>query len=63
MSKKTIKKEVLQYTAIFEAEKKGYTVSVPELPGCVSQGDTFEEALENIKEATSLYAESFIKLK
>ena len=30
---------------------------VPDLPGCASQGETFEEALENIKDAISLYLE------
>jgi predicted RNase H-like HicB family nuclease len=34
-----------------EAEEGGYIVSCPALPGCHSQGDTVEEALENIKEA------------
>ena len=33
------------------AEEGGYIVSVPELPGCVSQGDTFEQALEMIQDA------------
>ena len=33
------------------AEEGGYTVTVPELPGCISEGDTFEEALEMIKDA------------
>jgi predicted RNase H-like HicB family nuclease len=33
----------------------GYSVYVPELPGCVSQRDTWEEALGNIKEAIALY--------
>ena len=33
------------------AEEGGYTVSVPELPGCVSEGDTFEEAWEMIQDA------------
>ena len=32
-------------------EDGGYTVTVPSLPGCISQGDTKEEAMENIKEA------------
>ena len=36
-----------------EAEEGGYAVSVPDLPGCVSEGDTFEEALEMIKDAMS----------
>lgn len=34
-----------------EAEEGGYIVSCPALPGCHSQGDTVEDALENIKEA------------
>jgi predicted RNase H-like HicB family nuclease len=40
------------YKVIFEpAEEGGYTVYVPSLPGCISEGDTYEEALANIKEA------------
>lgn len=35
----------------------GYTVTVPALPGCISEGDTREEALKNIKEAVDLYLE------
>ena len=33
------------------AEEGGYVASVPELPGCVSEGDTLEEALEMIQDA------------
>lgn len=56
--KKVMKKKVYQYTGIFEpAEEGGYTVTIPSLPGCISEGDTFEEALRNIKEAASLYLE------
>ena len=36
-------------------EEGGYTVYVPSLPGCISQGETIEEAMKNIKEATGLY--------
>lgn len=39
-------------------ESGGYTVWVPLLPGCISEGDTREEALANIKEAIELYLES-----
>ena len=35
----------------------GYTVYVPSLPGCISEGDTLEEALTNIQEAIELYLE------
>ena len=39
-------------------ESGGYTVTVPLLPGCISEGDTREEALANIREAIELYIES-----
>lgn len=53
------KVKVFKYTAIFEHDKEqgGYTVTIPSLPGCVSEGETFEEALKNIKEAAELYLE------
>ena len=55
---KKIKKEVLTFNAVFlEEEDGGYSVSVPALPGCFSQGDRFEEAVDNIKEAIELYLE------
>ena len=38
-------------------EEGGYTVFVPSLPGCISEGNTKEEAIENIKEAIELYLE------
>jgi len=40
-----------------ESEDGGYTVSVPSLPGCVSEGETIEEATKNIEEAIQLYLE------
>lgn len=39
------------------SEEGGYTVYVPSLTGCISEGDTREEALANIKEAIGLYLE------
>ena len=41
-------------------ETGGYWVEVPSLPGCLSEGDTMEEALANIKEAIDLHIESMI---
>jgi predicted RNase H-like HicB family nuclease len=38
-------------------EEGGYTVYVPALPGCISEGETTKEALKNIKEAIELYLE------
>ncbi|MCU0574003.1 MAG: type II toxin-antitoxin system HicB family antitoxin [Syntrophobacteraceae bacterium] len=39
------------------SEEGGYTAIVPGLPGCISEGDTREEALANIKEAIQLHLE------
>lgn len=50
----------MKYRVIIEAQEVGgYTVYVPSLPGCVSQGRTTEEAMTNIKEAIEVYLESF----
>lgn len=38
-----------------DREVGGYTVEVPSLPGCVTEGDTVEEALANAREAIDLY--------
>ena len=38
-------------------EEGGYTVYVPALPGCISEGETREDAVANIKEAIKLYLE------
>ncbi len=49
-------KELLIYTAVFEpAEEGGYVVFVPSLPGCSTQGETFEESVAMIKDAISGY--------
>lgn len=52
------KRKILEYTTVFQEEKEGgFSVWVPDLPGCASQGETFEEALANIKEAIELFIE------
>ncbi|TKX33460.1 type II toxin-antitoxin system HicB family antitoxin [Campylobacter taeniopygiae] len=43
---------------IIEKDQDGYFARILELEGCVSQGNTYEEALSNIKEAGELYLES-----
>ena len=49
----------MKLTVILEPQEEGgYTVYVPSLPGCISEGDTKEQALENIKEALALYLEA-----
>ena len=47
----------MQINAIIEHDQDGFFAYVPSLNGCVSQGDTLDEALENIKEAIELYLE------
>jgi predicted RNase H-like HicB family nuclease len=48
----------MRYTVLLEPEADGgFVVSVPALPGCISQGDTRAEALANIREAIALYIE------
>ena len=39
------------------SEEGGYTAIVPSLPGCISEGNTEDEALKNIREAVELYLE------
>nr|WP_078129738.1 type II toxin-antitoxin system HicB family antitoxin [Leptospira alexanderi] len=51
---------MIVYPATFTEDKKdgGYTVEFPDLPGCITEGDTIEEALENARDVLSLYLES-----
>lgn len=59
MKKSEREAKILEYNAIFTPEEEGgFSVYVPELRGCISQGETFEEAQKNIKEAIELYLES-----
>ncbi len=52
--------KIREYTAIFESDKEsgGFTVYIPALPGCISEGKNFEEARKNIEEAAMLYLET-----
>lgn len=46
----------MKLTVVLEpSEDGGYTVTVPSLPGCISEGETRDEALRNIREAVELY--------
>ena len=46
---------------VHEAEEGGYWAEVPSVPGCATQGDTYEEALENIKDAIRLHIEDILE--
>jgi antitoxin HicB len=50
---------VLNYRVLLRKEPEGaFTVIIPSLPGCVTCGDSIDEAIEMAKEAISLYIES-----
>ncbi|TAK33472.1 MAG: type II toxin-antitoxin system HicB family antitoxin [Chloroflexota bacterium] len=51
-----------QYSIILhpDVEQGGYWVTVPSLPGCVSQGDSLEEAVSNAREAIALHIAGLI---
>jgi len=44
--------------SIYPEEKGGYTVMIPDLDGCITQGETLEEAINNIDEARELWIET-----
>jgi len=51
----------MKYTVIIEqGRESGYVVYCPALKGCVSQGETKEDALKNIKEAMEVYIEALV---
>lgn len=55
---KKTSENILKYDVVFEEQPRGgYTVTVPSLPGCISEGDTFEESKANIEDAIKLYLE------
>jgi antitoxin HicB len=54
-----IKPIELRFTILIERKEEGsYTVTVPSLPGCITQGDTWEEALVNAREAIAGHIEA-----
>lgn len=50
-----------RYTVVLipDLEEGGYTVTVPALPGCITEGDTLQEALVNAREAIQCHVEGF----
>ena len=51
----------MRHIVIHDAEEGGYWAEVPSLPGCVSEGETLDEVISNIKEAIDLYVEGLIE--
>ena len=51
-----------EYTIILhpDEEQGGYTITVPSLPGCITEGDSIEQAISMAKDAIQLYIESLI---
>ncbi|MBU0592030.1 type II toxin-antitoxin system HicB family antitoxin [Candidatus Micrarchaeota archaeon] len=48
----------MKYHVVLEKQQEGgYTAYIPELPGCISEGDSEEETMKNIEEAMELYLE------
>ena len=49
----------MELTIVLEPQEEGgFTAYAPSLPGCISEGETKEEAIKNIKEAIELYLEA-----
>ena len=51
------------FTIVVEKDKNGYYAYCPQLQGCYTQGDTYEETLKNIEDAVKLHLEDRIELK
>jgi len=49
-----------RFKIILERESSGFSVTVPSLSGCTTQGETLEECIKNAKEAVELYIHSLI---
>ncbi len=52
---------VYKFSVVVERDSEGYYAFCPELQGCYTQGDTYEEVLENIKDAIRLHIEDRIE--
>ena len=52
---------IYKFSVVIEKDSDGYFAFCPELQGCYTQGDTYEEVLENIKDAIRLHIEDRIE--
>ena len=55
------KETIFQYDTIFDPNGAGYTVTIPKLPGLVTEGDNLKEAREMAKDAIRCYLEAILK--
>ena len=60
---KKYKEKIYQYEVVFDSNGEGYTVTVPKLPGLVTEGDNLKEAREMAKDAIRCYLEALLKDK
>jgi predicted RNase H-like HicB family nuclease len=49
--------QTYRFSVVIEKDQDGYTAFCPELQGCYTQGETYEEVIENIKDAIRLHVE------
>ena len=57
------KETIYQFEALFDPNGAGYTVTVPKLPGLVTEGGNLREAREMAKDAIRCYLEALLKEK
>ncbi len=53
---------VYKFSVVIERDADGYFALCPELQGCYTQGDTYEEVLDNIKDAIHLHVEDRLEI-
>lgn len=53
--------KTINLTAVIEQDEEGFFAYCPELQGCYTQGDTYDEAVKNIKEVIELHIEDRIE--
>ncbi len=61
--KKRIVDEIFEFPVIIERDEYGYFASCPALQGCYTQGDTYEEVLENLEDAMRLHIRDRLEAK
>lgn len=53
----------MQFVALFEEEKRGYSASFPDFPGCTTCGDSLDEAVDHAHEALAMFVEEMLEAK